>query len=198
MPIPISRRGFLTSTLASGLLPGREAYALSGEPFPVRDADALEVDYKFRRREVDYETQEPAGTVVVEPRRRFLYHVLGNGRAMRYGVAVGKSSKAWSGEALIKRMAKWPVWVPTPEHLEAIPSLVKYINGMPGGPGNPMGARAMYLYQGDVDTINRIHGAAKPAQVGRKVTAGCIGLLNVDVIHLYDRVEIGTRVVMLG
>ena len=183
--------------LASGLLPGREALALSDEPFPVQDSDAQKIDYKFRRREVDYETQETAGTIVVDPRRRFLYHVLGNGRAMRYGVAVGKSSKAWSGEAVIKRMAKWPVWVPTPEHLEAIPSLAKYINGMPGGPDNPMGARAMYLYQGDVDTINRIHGGAKPTQVGRKATAGCIGLLNVDVIHLYDRVAIGTRVVML-
>ena len=196
--MPISRRGFLTSMLASGLLPGREALALSGEPFPVREADAQLVGYKFRRREVDYETREPAGTIVVDPSRRFLYYVLGNGRAMRYGVAVGKSAKAWSGEAVIKRMAKWPVWVPTPEHLAAIPSLAKHINGMPGGPDNPMGARAMYLYQGDVDTINRIHGAAKPGEVGRKATAGCIGLLNVDVIDLYARVAIGTRVVMLG
>ena len=198
MPMPISRRGFITSLLASGLLPGGEALALSGEPFPVRATDAKEIPYKFRRRELDYETHEPPGTIVVDPKRRFLYCVLGNGRAMRYGVAVGKSSKAWSGEAVIKRKAKWPVWVPTPEHLVAIPSLVKYVNGMPGGsPDNPMGARAMYLYQGDVDTINRIHGAAKTTEVGRKVTAGCIGLLNVDVIDLYDRVEIGTRVVML-
>jgi lipoprotein-anchoring transpeptidase ErfK/SrfK len=195
--MPISRRLFLTSMLAAGLFPGRQALALSGEPFPVRDSDVKQIPYKFRRREVDYETQEPARTIVIDPRRRFLYLVLGNGRAMRYGVAVGKSRMAWSGEAVIKRMAKWPVWVPAPYHLAAIPSLAKYINGMPGGPDNPMGARAMYLYQGDVDTINRIHGAAKPTQVGRKVTAGCIGLLNVDVIHLYDRVEIGTRVVML-
>jgi lipoprotein-anchoring transpeptidase ErfK/SrfK len=195
--MPISRRLFLTSMLAAGLFPGRQALALSGEPFPVRDSDVKQIPYKFRRREVDYETQEPARTIVIDPMRRFLYLVLGNGRAMRYGVAVGKSRMAWSGEAVIKRMAKWPVWVPAPYHLAAIPSLAKYINGMPGGPDNPMGARAMYLYQGDVDTINRIHGAAKPTQVGRKVTAGCIGLLNVDVIHLYDRVEIGTRVVML-
>ncbi len=148
MPMLISRRVFLTSLLASGLLPGRQALALSGEPFPVRDADVKAIPYKFRRREVDHETQEPAGTIVIDPKRRFLYYVLGNGKAMRYGVAVGKSSKAWSGEAVIKRMAKWPVWVPTPEHLEAIPSLAKHINGMPGGPDNPMGARAMYLYQG--------------------------------------------------
>ena len=87
-------------------------------------------------------TQEPPGTIVVDPKHRFLYHVSGGGMAMRYGVSVGKSSKAWSGEAVIKRMAKWPVWVPAPYHLEEKPSLAKYINGMPGGPDNPMGARA--------------------------------------------------------
>ncbi len=184
--------------LASGFLPGREALALVGEPFPVIEAETRKVDYKFRRREVNYKTPEPAGTIVVDPKRRFLYHVMGDGRAMRYGVAVGKVSKAWTGEAVIKRMAKWPVWVPTPEHLKAIPSLAKHSKGMPGGPENPMGARALYLYQGNVDTINRIHGAAKTSEVGRKVTAGCIGMLNADVIHLYDRVEIGTRVVMLS
>jgi lipoprotein-anchoring transpeptidase ErfK/SrfK len=144
-----------------------------------------------------FKTQEPAGTIVVDPKHRFLYHVSGNGQAMRYGVAVGKASKAWSGEAVIKRMAKWPVWVPAPYHLEEKPSLAKHINGMPGGPDNPMGARALYLYQGDVDTINRIHGGAKPSEIGSKKTAGCIGMLNIDVIHLYDRVEIGTRVVVL-
>ncbi len=196
--MPITRRALLTSGLFAGLVPGSYALAQSGEPFPVNESEARKVEYKFRRREMDYETPEPAGTVVVDPKRCFLYHVLGNGMAMRYGVAVGKSSKAWSGEAVIKRMAKWPVWVPAPYHLEQIPSLAKHINGMPGGPDNPMGARAMYLYQGEVDTINRIHGAAKPAEIGHKKTAGCFGMLNVDVIHLYGRVEIGTRVVVLG
>ena len=196
--MPITRRRLLTSALFTGFFSGPRAFALSGEPFPVNESDAWAVDYKFRRREMDYETQEAAGTVVVDPRHRFLYLVLGNGRALRYGVAVGKSSMAWSGVAEIKRMAKWPVWVPAPYHLAVMPSLAKYINGMPGGPDNPMGARAMYLYQGERDTINRIHGAAKPAQIGGKTTAGCIGMLNVDVIDLYDRVQIGTRVVVLG
>jgi len=196
--MPITRRALLTSVLFAGFVPNSQALALSGEPFPVRESDARMVDYKFRRREVDYKTQDPAGTIVVDPKRRFLYQVSGNGRAMRYGVAVGKSSKAWSGEAVIKRMAKWPVWVPAPYHLEEKPSLAEYINGMPGGPDNPMGARALYLYQGEVDTINRIHGAAKPSEIGSKKTAGCIGMLNIDVIHLYDRVEIGTRIVVLS
>ncbi len=196
--MPITRRALLTSVLFAGVVPNSRALALSGEPFPVSESDARAVDYKFRRREMDYKTQEPAGTIVIDPKRRFLYHVLGGDRATRYGVSVGKSSKAWSGEAVIKRMAKWPVWVPAPYHLAGMPSLAKYINGMPGGPDNPMGARAMYLYQGDVDTINRIHGGTMPAQIGGKKTAGCIGMLNIDVIHLYDRVEIGTRVVMLS
>ena len=195
--MPITRRALLTSMLFAGLVPNSRALAQSDEPFPVPESEARKVDYKYRRREMAYKTQEPAGTIVVDAKRCFLYHVSGNGQAMRYGVSVGKSSKAWSGEAVIKRMAKWPVWVPAPYHLEEKPSLAKHINGMPGGPDNPMGARALYLYQGEVDTINRIHGAAKPSEIGSKKTAGCIGMLNIDVIHLYDRVEIGTRVVVL-
>ncbi|HUR43175.1 MAG TPA: L,D-transpeptidase [Aestuariivirga sp.] len=194
--MPISRRGFLTSLLASGVLPGR-ALALSGEPFPVFESDAKQIPYKFRRRDVDYETPEPAGTLLLDAEHRFLYRVLGNGKATRYGVSVGKKGYSWFGEAVIKRMAKWPVWVPTPEHLAAHPLLAKHIHGMPGGPGNPLGARAMYLYQGDVDTVNRIHGSIDPSLIGRPATLGCIGLLNIDVIHLYERVEIGTRVVAL-
>jgi lipoprotein-anchoring transpeptidase ErfK/SrfK len=195
--MPISRRALLMSMLASGLLPGRHALALSGEPFPVFESDKEQIPYKLRRRDVDYETAEPPGTVVVDARHRFLYHVLGGGQATRYGVAVGKAGRTWFGEAVIKRKEKWPVWVPTPEHLAEFPEVAKYIHGMPGGNGNPMGARALYLYQGDVDTVMRIHGAIKPSLIGKRVTAGCISLLNIDVIHLYDRVDIGTRVVVL-
>ena len=196
--MPITRRTFLTSALLAGFAPGSRAQALLDEPFPVNESEARTLDYKFKRREMDYKTQEPPGTIIVDPKQRLLYHVMEGGLATRYGVSVGKSTMAWSGEAVVKRMAKWPVWVPAPYHLAGKPSLAKYINGMPGGPDNPLGARAMYLYQGEVDTINRIHGAAKPSDIGSKKTAGCIGMLNTDVIHLYDRVEIGTRVVMLG
>jgi len=192
----ITRRAVMFSAIAAGLLPARQLAAQEAEPFVVKD-ESPKIAYKFRRREIDYDNPEPPGTIIVDPKRKFLYHLQGGGKATRYGVAVGKSSKSWKGEAVIKRMAKWPGWVPTPEHLEAIPSLAKHLNGMPGGLDNPMGARALYLYEGDVDTINRIHGAAKPSEIGRNVTAGCIGMLNVDVIHLYDRVELGTRVIML-
>ena len=197
MPMLISRRALLSSVLTSGLLQGRPALALSGEPFPVYESDAKVIAYKFRRRDVAYETAEPPGTIVVDASHRFLYLVLGNGQATRYGVGVGKAGSEWSGEAEIKRMAKWPVWVPTPEHLADHPDLIKYIHGMPGGTGNPMGARALYLYQGEVDTVYRIHGSIKPSDIGKTITKGCISLLNIDVIHLYDRVVIGTRVVVL-
>jgi lipoprotein-anchoring transpeptidase ErfK/SrfK len=196
--MPITRRALLATGIFAGLAPVSRALAQSGEPFPVRESEARAGPYKFQRREMAYKTQEPAGTIVVDAKRCFLYHVSGGGRATRYGVSVGKASKAWRGEAVIKRMAKWPVWVPAPYHLEEIPSLAKHINGMPGGLDNPMGARALYLYQGDVDTINRIHGSAKPSEIGSKKTAGCIAMLNIDVIHLYDRVALGTRVVVLG
>lgn len=193
----ISRREFISAALAAAVLPSPAALALSGEPFPVFASDAEKLPYKYRRRDVDYDTPEPPGTIIVDPKRHFLYYVLGRGKATRYGVSVGKAGKEWFGEAVIERMAKWPVWVPTPEQLAAFPVFAKYIDGMPGGPDNPMGARALYLYQNGIDTVNRIHGATKPSLIGKSATAGCIGLLNIDVIHLYDRVEIGSRVVVL-
>lgn len=193
----ITRRAFVTSVLASGLLAERRALALAGEPFPVFESDANEVPYKYRRRIVDYATSEPPGTIVVDTGQKFLYHVEGDGQATRYGVGVGKEGRSWYGEAEIKRKEKWPVWVPTPEHLAEFPDMAKFTNGMPGGKDNPMGARALYLYQGEVDTVIRIHGAVKPSLIGKKTTAGCISLINIDVIHLYDRVELGTRVVIL-
>ena len=123
--MPITRRALLTSGLFAGFLPVSRALAQSAEPFPVPESEARKVAFKFQRREMAFKTQEPAGTIVVDTKRCFLYHVLGGGQAVRYGVAVGKSSKAWSGEAVIKRMAKWPVWVPAPYHLTEMPSLAK-------------------------------------------------------------------------
>ena len=194
--MPVSRRTLLSYALSSGLLLNTKAFA--SEPFPVKMNEDQDVEYKWRRRDMAYPTNQPAGTIVVEPRWCFLYHVQGGGMATRYGVSVGKSTMAWSGEATIKKMTPWPIWVPAPYHLEHMPSLVKWIHGMPGGPDNPLGARAMYLFKGEVDTINRIHGGSKPEDIGSRHTAGCIGMLNVDVIHLYANVQIGTRVVMLG
>ncbi|MEO6609659.1 MAG: L,D-transpeptidase [Aestuariivirga sp.] len=196
-PMPVSRRKFLSSALATGFLLNETTVARSAEPFRVNMNESEDVVYKWRRRDMAYQSNQPPGTIVVESRNCFLYHLQGGGMATRYGVSVGKSTMAWSGEATIKKMTPWPIWVPAPYHLEHMPSLAKWIHGMPGGLDNPLGARAMYLYQGEVDTINRIHGAAKPEDIGSRHTAGCIGMLNVDVIHLYANVQIGTRVVMI-
>jgi lipoprotein-anchoring transpeptidase ErfK/SrfK len=191
----ISRRDFIAAAVGAGLAtPSRAA-----EPFPVNLKEGKRLPFKFQRQELEFSTSEPAGTIVVDPGKRFLYFVQGNGSALRYGVSVGKSTHAWTGEVTIKKMAEWPVWVPAPYHIETKPALAKYLpGGMPGGPDNPLGARAMYLFKGEVDTVNRIHGAAKLTDIGSKKTAGCIGMLNADVIDLYSRVQVGARVVMLG
>lgn len=196
----LSRRGFLISLTAAGaaarLVPGA---ARAEEPFPIRTDDLKRVEYKFRRRETEYDTAEPAGTLVIDPDKRIMFHVHGNGTATRYGVSVGKVSKHWTGEVVIKKMAKWPTWTPAPYHIAGKPALAKWLpGGMPGGPDNPLGARAMYLFRGDVDTVDRIHGGAKVSEIGKRATAGCIGMLDADIVHLYERVEIGARVVMLG
>ena len=196
----ISRRQLLLSIAATAAaVPLSAARAQEAEPFPVRAEDENKIEYKYRRREIEFETSEAPGTIVVNPKKRYLYLVLGNGQAIRYGAAVGKQGRTWSGESTIGRMEKWPTWTPTPEHIAEFPKLSKYVpDGMPGGPENPMGARALYLYQGDVDTIYRIHGTHDPALIGRKKTAGCFSLLNTDIVDLYSRVQLGTRVVVLG
>lgn len=195
----ITRRHFMLSLAATAAAaPLARAFAQEAEPFPVRAADENKISYKYRRREVDFETAEAPGTIIVDPKKRYLYLVLGNGKAIRYGAAVGKRGRTWSGEATIGRMEKWPTWTPTPEHIAEYPKLVKYLpDGMAGGPENPMGARALYLYQGDVDTIYRIHGTHNPRLIGQKKTAGCFSLLNTDIIDLYSRVQLGTRVVVM-
>jgi lipoprotein-anchoring transpeptidase ErfK/SrfK len=188
---------FSRRQVLAGLAAFTASPAFGRELVHIFESEAKQVPYKYRRREVDYETTEPKGSIVVDPGERLLYHVLGNGKAMRYGVAVGSDGKEWTGAAVIGRKAKWPKWTPTKEHLAAFPSLAKWKGGMPGGEGNPLGARALYLYKGKADTQYRIHGTIRPKTIGRYVTNGCIRMLNVDVVHLYDRVDVGTRVVVL-
>ena len=160
-------------------------------------SDVRQVAYRFRRREVDYKTSEPAGTIVIDPRHRYLYYVLGHGRAVRYGVGVGRKEAVWSGEAVIGHMKKWPVWVPTPELRAKHKVFEKFARGMPGGADNPLGARALYLFKHGQDTLYRIHGTPAPQSIGRYASSGCIRMINVDVIDLYSRVDVGTRVVVL-
>src|SRR6266481_6198067 len=144
----------------------------------------------LRRQEVPFVTKEPAGTIVVDTSNTYLYYVLGGGRAVRYGVRVGRDGFTWTGVQKISRKAEWPDWHPPTEMIERQPYLPRF---MAGGPGNPLGARAMYLG----NTVYRIHGTNQPSTIGKFVSSGCIGMLNEDVSDLFDRVKLGTRVVVL-
>ena len=201
----MDRRAFLAvagSLLASACTPGGFPplagllEPTSSEPHRVAPVNLATIPQQYRRQIVGDPTGEAPGTIVVDPGKRHLYLVMENGRAMRYGVGVGREGFGWSGAATIKRKAKWPTWTPPKEMQERDPQARKFANGMPGGPTNPLGARALYLYQGNRDTLYRIHGTNEPQSIGRAVSSGCIRLLNADVIDLYDRVPIGTRVVV--
>jgi len=154
------------------------------------DAAPAQLSPNLRRQEVNFATKEPAGTIVVDTPNTYLYYVLGNGRAIRYGVRVGRDGFTWTGVQKITRKKEWPDWFPPTEMIERQPYLPRF---MAGGPGNPLGARAMYLGS----TVYRIHGTNQPSTIGKFVSSGCIGMLNEDVSDLFDRVKVGTRVVVL-
>ena len=160
-------------------------------------------DPAFRRTEVPYETREKRGTIVVHPSEHFLYYVNGDGTAMRYGVGVGSEGMGWSGVATVKSKQEWPDWYPTAETLQRKPDIIPHLiplqsgTGMAGGPENPLGARALYLWQGNKDTLYRIHGTNEPWTIGRNVSSGCIRMVNEDAVDLYNRTAVGTRVVVL-
>ena len=170
-----------------------------GEPFPVPAVDLSQVDPRYYRREVEYPGNQPPGTIIVDPNARFLYLVLEGGRALRYGVGVGRTEAFnFVGEAVIERKAEWPSWTPTPDMIAREPDRYgPYADGLPGGPDNPLGARALYLYENGRDTLYRLHGTNEPWSIGRKVSSGCVRLLNQDIIDLYGRVPLGSRVFVL-
>ena len=145
---------------------------------------------QFRRQLVDYVTAEPAGTVIIDTPHTYLYLVLGNGKAMRYGIGVGREGYTWSGTERISRMTEWPDWHPPKEMIDRQPYLPRF---MAGGDGNPLGARALYLG----NTLYRIHGTNQPSTIGHFVSSGCIRLSNEDIEDLYNRVNLGSRVVVL-
>ncbi len=146
------------------------------------------------RREISDPTREPAGTLTINTRLRKLYLSLGDGRALEYGIGVGRQGFAWKGEAEIGRKAYWPGWTPPPEMLARSPELPPHLDG---SLSNPLGARALYLFQDNKDTLFRIHGTNEPSSIGHAVSSGCIRMLNADVIDLYGRVTKGTKVVVL-
>ncbi len=152
--------------------------------------DSADLPARFKRQMVEYRTGEAPGTIVIDTPNTYLYLVLGNGRAMRYGIGVGREGFTWAGTQNVTRKAEWPDWTPPPEMIERQPYLPRF---MAGGPGNPLGARAMYLG----GSVYRIHGTNDPSTIGHRVSSGCIRLTNDDVSDLYGRVNVGTKVVVL-
>lgn len=164
-------------------------YAPQADPQDAVGADE-DLGPSLRRQVVDYPTGEPAGTIIIDTPHTYLYLTLGGGKALRYGIGVGRQGFTWSGTETIVRKAEWPDWIPPTEMVARQPYLPRFVAG---GPGNPLGARAMYL--GNTDY--RIHGTNDPSSIGKHMSSGCIRLLNADVIDLYSRVGIGTKVVVL-
>jgi lipoprotein-anchoring transpeptidase ErfK/SrfK len=154
------------------------------------DSGDIKLPPRFHRTEVNYITKEPSGTIIVDTPHTYLYLVLGNGKAIRYGIGVGREGFTWSGTERISRVAEWPDWYPPAEMIERQPYLPRF---MAGGEGNPLGARALYLG----NTLYRIHGTNQPSTIGTFVSSGCIRLTNDDIADLYGRIQVGTRVVVL-
>lgn len=174
--------------------------AIDSEPFPVPAVDLSRVRPEFLRQEVAYVSREQPGTVVVDTAARFAYLVGENGRALRYGVGVGREEGFnFSGQAIIGRKAEWPRWTPTRDMIAREPERYgPYAGGLEGGLDNPLGARALYLHRDGRDTLYRLHGTNEPWSIGTMVSSGCIRFLNQDIIDLYRRVPVSTRVVVLS
>ncbi len=201
----VPRSGFALVLMGSLALGGCMQTTLaptSDASMTVRDRQLLahppyaqaSIPEQYLRHIVDYPRREQPGTILVDSDARYLYYVLPGGKAIRYGVAVGEEALAFSGVATVGRTAEWPDWIPTPE-IQA--RLGPYPSRVPGGPANPLGARALYLYQGNKDTLYRIHGTNQPEYIGRAISSGCIRMTNADVIDLFDRVRPGATVVVL-
>jgi lipoprotein-anchoring transpeptidase ErfK/SrfK len=178
-----------TLVAAQGFRQPQVTLPIEDQPGYVPDSSAEQLPAAYRRQLVFYRTTEAPGTIIVHTSERFLYLVQANNRAVRYGIGVGRDGFQWSGLLKVSRKAEWPDWRPPPEMIERQPYLPRF---MAGGPGNPLGARALYLGE----TVYRIHGTNQPQTIGQSVSSGCFRLVNPDVIDLFDRVPVGTKVVV--
>lgn len=183
----------------------RAVYAeYAGEPYAIRAFDYGRLDSRWLRQTVAYRGPEPPGTIIVDPADKHLYFTEEPGRATRYGVGVGREGFGWSGRASINMKRNWPDWVPPHEMVERQPEIRAQLQktprglGVPGGPKSPLGARAMYLFAEGHDLGYRIHGTLEPETIGTNVSSGCIRMINQDIVHLYTRAAVGTRVIVLA
>ena len=184
----LSKRSFMLSLVVLAILPPSLARAHKRQ---------YKLDPRFEPQTVRFSGYNP-GTIIVDPRNHYLYLQTGTVTARRYGVGVGKAGLAFRGSAKVGRKAKWPSWTPTKNMIRREPKkYAKYANGVPGGPGNPLGSRALYLYRNGRDTMYRIHGTTQPSSIGRSVSNGCIRMINAHVEDLYERVPVGAEVVVL-
>jgi len=193
----ITRRGLVlggVTLMTAGCTPTvRQAwepisYAFSGKPY---------LDARLRRQRVQYTGSEPPGTIVINTYERYLFAVEGDGWATRFGIAVGEEGLTMKGRATIGRKEEWPTWTPTESMIQRKPRLAQYAGGVPGGPNNPLGACALYLYQDGRDTMFRLHGTNEPWLIGQAVSNGCIRLTNEDAVYLYDHTPLGTPVLII-
>ncbi|HZY22711.1 MAG: L,D-transpeptidase [Microvirga sp.] len=193
------RFSLLTAALGAALaLAGCQFKGVADPSLTKRDVEWMalmpqaDIDPIFARYEVNDPTGEKPGTIVVETKERQLYYVLPNKRAIRYGVAVGDEAFGWTGTATVQRKAEWPDWNPPADMKKRWP----HVHPVSGGPNNPLGARALYLFEGNRDTLYRIHGTNEPEKIGQAASSGCIRMRNIDVVELYSRVQPGTKVIV--
>ena len=193
----LTRRSFLGTAAAALTSPLAPAWALEeDDPYRMPAQSSAKTPVEFRRTVVNYQTKQFPGTIIVDTSARHLYIVLQGGQAIRYGIAVGKDGFRWAGMADVSRKVMWPKWTPPPEMIKRKPELAQWKDGMPGGPKNPLGARALYLFRDGRDTGYRIHGTTEPASIGKAASSGCIRMFNEDVIELYRRTPVGSRVLV--
>lgn len=180
---------------------GRMYGPMPGERFPVPAVDLSKVQPRFYRRRVSYPTNERPGTIIVDTPRFYLYLVEEGGTAMRYGVGLGRAGFEWAGRAKVAWKQKWPKWTPPAEMIERQPELEKWSaenGGMPPGLDNPLGSRALYIFQNGEDTLYRIHGTPEVHTIGKAVSSGCVRMINQDVMDLYERVDNGAPIIVIG
>jgi lipoprotein-anchoring transpeptidase ErfK/SrfK len=209
----LSRRSFLVGSAASvgalGLagcatsdgMSFAEAAQVYGpvpyEKFPIPAVDVSKVDPKYYRRTVRYDTKEAPGTIIVDPGNYYVYRIEDDGNATRYGANVGRDGFRWSGDAYVGRKSEWATWTPPREMIRRQPEAAKWARGMPGGLDNPLGARTLHLYQNGAYTLYTIYASLDAESIGSGITSGCVGLLTQDMMHLYSRTPVKTKVVVL-
>lgn len=198
----VTRRRLLSCALGSAaVLASPSAWAASDgadDPYPLPSFDYHTMPEAFRPSVLAYKGRQNVGTIIVDTSARQIYLVVDGGHCIRWGCAVGRDGFRWAGIADVGRKVIWPKWTPPADMIARNPEKAKWANGMPGGPDNPLGARALYLFQNGNDTLYRIHGTTEPQSIGKNASSGCIRMINQDVKELYRRVPVGSRVVVLA